>query len=540
MRSYIVTAVLLLAGIAQADTLTVCPHGCDYASIQAALDAASSGDVVEVHSGEYGEEISLNKEVTLRGVDTGGGKPSIEVMHLCGHGESSATGFTFLVLDFGYPNFGMPEMIEKPKASKDLSKTSASIWENLNKPLTSPETAATEEAKIPEEIEKRPQVVAPEGSKIAQAISEPATGPSIVSPGGSKLSKNLSKSVTKPAVVAPEESKIAQAISKTATGPSIVSPGGSKLSKNLSKPVAKPAVVAPEESKLSQAIGKPATTASVVSSVEPRLSPVIGKPATSPAASAPEEGKLSKMISKPFTSPGAAVPEAVKIPEEAEKPHAVPKAIVPKAPEFPKEVSKPSAVPAVAAPSYQKQGKLRYYEDFSYTQPVVYPSGYKRDYIVTYGGRRLQIAVPSANYIAYFDPTKRTFFSDFVVEVEAAHEDGPEESDYGVILRRADESNYYRFRISSSGYYGFDKMQDGHLANLVPWTWSPDIHTGKGTNLIKVECKGKKFTFGVNGVALGSCGDDSFEGGTFGLEVGSHASGGAQVNFDNLKFYDLA
>lgn len=52
---------------------TVCLSGCRYSSIQAAIDAAKDGDVVEVESGTYNENLVVNKAITLKGVDTGEG-----------------------------------------------------------------------------------------------------------------------------------------------------------------------------------------------------------------------------------------------------------------------------------------------------------------------------------------------------------------------------------------------------------------------------------------------------------------------------------
>jgi parallel beta-helix repeat protein len=70
LKIYYLISALLLAGCAQAATLTVGPYGCDYTSIQAAINAASPGDVIEAHSGEYSENIYINKSIALYGVGT--------------------------------------------------------------------------------------------------------------------------------------------------------------------------------------------------------------------------------------------------------------------------------------------------------------------------------------------------------------------------------------------------------------------------------------------------------------------------------------
>ena len=63
-----------------ASVYTVCPSGCDYSGIQVAIDAptTTAGDTIEVHSGTYYENVVVNKKISLKGYDTGDGKPIVD------------------------------------------------------------------------------------------------------------------------------------------------------------------------------------------------------------------------------------------------------------------------------------------------------------------------------------------------------------------------------------------------------------------------------------------------------------------------------
>jgi parallel beta-helix repeat protein len=74
----IVTVGCAFTGAAQAATITVCHSGCDYTSIQAAIDVADPSDTIEVHSGTYYENVNVNKQLILSGIDTDGGKPVVD------------------------------------------------------------------------------------------------------------------------------------------------------------------------------------------------------------------------------------------------------------------------------------------------------------------------------------------------------------------------------------------------------------------------------------------------------------------------------
>ncbi|MDE0889701.1 MAG: right-handed parallel beta-helix repeat-containing protein [Phycisphaerales bacterium] len=105
-------AVALSSVTASAETITVCAKGCDYTSINAAIAAASNGDVIQLSAETYfeGSQIdTLGKAITLRGVSNRGGYPASVLdgadahrVLICQSGEDAATVFDNLVIQNGY------------------------------------------------------------------------------------------------------------------------------------------------------------------------------------------------------------------------------------------------------------------------------------------------------------------------------------------------------------------------------------------------------------------------------------------------------
>lgn len=146
---------------------------------------------------------------------------------------------------------------------------------------------------------------------------------------------------------------------------------------------------------------------------------------------------------------------------------------------------------------------------------------------------RLHITIIKPNYFNVRNPTIRAF-KDCIIEAEATLDDDSQDSALGLVFRNAGY-NFYRFKISGKGEFGFDMLANRKWTELVPWTSSADINTGHAPNLIRVQCQGDRFTFFVNGVNLGEYIDNTFpNSGKVGLIADSASSSGVQASFDNL------
>ena len=92
--------VLLIAGIVDAKTLTVnAGGGANFTRIQDAINNSNNGDSILVYSGTYFENVNVNKQLILKGMDTGEGKPAVDASGsgdavTLSAGKSTLDGFT--------------------------------------------------------------------------------------------------------------------------------------------------------------------------------------------------------------------------------------------------------------------------------------------------------------------------------------------------------------------------------------------------------------------------------------------------------------
>jgi hypothetical protein len=154
---------------------------------------------------------------------------------------------------------------------------------------------------------------------------------------------------------------------------------------------------------------------------------------------------------------------------------------------------------------------------------------------ITIEGGQLRIAIRQPDSLAWSVATGKTF-ADFTLDVDATPLAGPDDNDYGVIVRHVDDDNFYRFEISGDGYFNVQKRQKGKWEKLIPdWTASESIRKGKATNHLRVVGAGSGLTFYVNQTLLIQITDVSFSRGAIGVLAGTLAEPGVQVAFDNVQ-----
>lgn len=91
----ILALILSLVGSADAATWTVDDSGgANYMRIQDAIDNASVGDTILVYSGTYYENVNVNKQLVLHGIDNGSDKPVVDAGGISGVPAKSAITLT--------------------------------------------------------------------------------------------------------------------------------------------------------------------------------------------------------------------------------------------------------------------------------------------------------------------------------------------------------------------------------------------------------------------------------------------------------------
>jgi hypothetical protein len=201
-------------------------------------------------------------------------------------------------------------------------------------------------------------------------------------------------------------------------------------------------------------------------------------------------------------------------------------------------ISNQSIIPAAETAAHEppqrpaQQGRLLLADDFSQERWKVHSdSEHRKGYV----DGQYFIAVDAQEY-SYWSLAGENY-QDFVLEVETIHLDGPDNNDYGVVLRHQDDANFYSFEISSDGYYTFTKLVGDELFDVIPWQQSRAIKQNSARNMLRVEAIGPNFTFFINDELVDAAIDSDLGQGDIGLVAGTYQDPGIRIAFDNLKVW---
>lgn len=152
-----------------------------------------------------------------------------------------------------------------------------------------------------------------------------------------------------------------------------------------------------------------------------------------------------------------------------------------------------------------------------------------------YEAGEYRIRVYETDFASWGYPDRAVELADFVVEVDARRMSGPEDNEYGLLVRYQPEDGFYFFALSSTGQFSVQKYTGEDWLMLVDWTASRVVRGAGDVNRLRVTCQGAKMRFFVNGEPLAQVEDAAFAAGNIGLLASSADQGGVSVAFDNLR-----
>lgn len=153
---------------------------------------------------------------------------------------------------------------------------------------------------------------------------------------------------------------------------------------------------------------------------------------------------------------------------------------------------------------------------------------------IGYQNGGLRILVKEKQFDYWSRPGKR--FGDARIEVDAIKLAGPNDNDYGLICRYQDRNNFYAFLISSDGYGGILKVENGQYKVISgpQLTYSDSIRQGEALNHLQADCIGQSLVLSVNGQTIAQAMDSGFSAGEAGVIAGTNTTPGVDIFFDNF------
>jgi hypothetical protein len=137
----------------------------------------------------------------------------------------------------------------------------------------------------------------------------------------------------------------------------------------------------------------------------------------------------------------------------------------------------------------------------------------------------------------YYWASPHLGFSNIHVDVQVNRIGGNGISSQGIFCRYQDDQNFYAFTITSDGYAGISKIEDGRerLLGRDSLHSSANIFTGDAQNFIGVDCIGESLKMWINGIETLEIKDSTFRNGEVGIIASVLEGQFAVIDFDNFS-----
>jgi hypothetical protein len=153
------------------------------------------------------------------------------------------------------------------------------------------------------------------------------------------------------------------------------------------------------------------------------------------------------------------------------------------------------------------------------------------------GANQLSVVINAPG--AYVSTTRvDVYLADFYLEVDARTSLCAGEDEYGLILRAAAPSDFYRFSLSCDGRLRLDQIRGGTASSPLPWTISAAVpRNAPASSTIGVWAAGNVFHIFIDGAYQVSVPAAVFDGGTIGFFARSAGQNAVTVNFSELRVW---
>lgn len=158
---------------------------------------------------------------------------------------------------------------------------------------------------------------------------------------------------------------------------------------------------------------------------------------------------------------------------------------------------------------------------------------------VAIGMNELTIAISAPHTYAY-SYRDQPVLGDFFIEITAHPTLCRATDEYGLLLRFASASDFYRFGLSCDGQVSLDRVYKGKASSPQPWIASGVITAGApSTSRLAVWAVGKEMRFFINDVYLFTVNEPTIPKGNLGVFAAASGNLAVTVNFSELVVREI-